>query len=80
MTEFEPGGVPVPPSSKNTSLLDVRGTETRMPFTAVHGAEAGQVGRLDEDCVTIHLKGAATCSEVAASCPGSPSRWSRYGP
>jgi predicted deacylase len=41
MSEFEPGGVPVPPSSRRTGFLDVRGTETRMPFTAVHGADDG---------------------------------------
>jgi len=37
MGEFQPGGVPVPPSSRRTGFLDVPGTEARMPFTAVHG-------------------------------------------
>lgn len=41
MTEFEPGGVPVPQSSRGTGFLDVRGTTTRMPFTAVRGSGEG---------------------------------------
>jgi len=41
MNNFRPGGVPVPPSSRRRGFLDGPGTEARMPFTAVHGAEDG---------------------------------------
>ncbi len=41
MKEFEPGGIPVLPSSRSVGFLEVPGTQTRMPFTAVRGAEDG---------------------------------------
>jgi len=41
MKEFEPGGIPVPPSSRNVGFLEVPGTQTRMPFTVVRGAADG---------------------------------------